>query len=256
MLDLVGEVNGVHDADELRAAFLPALLRVVPADWASYNEVLEGRGPIATLTSPPATLDQHEAWGRSALTNPLIQRYVRTRDGRAYRFSDVVSEDELHALPVYRDFYGPMGVEHQIAFTLPAPRELTIGIALSRSLDKEDFSQVERAMLDLARPHLIQAYRNAQLRPGGDPTLAAAAIGPLPTEALRALGLTLRQAEVLAALAQGRSTEEVAALLAMSPRTVHKHAQAIHARLGVRDRSHAVATAWAAVGTGLAGHRG
>jgi DNA-binding CsgD family transcriptional regulator len=54
---------------------------------------------------------------------------------------------------------------------------------------------------------------------------------------------------VLHALARGRTTNEVADELGISPRTIHKHMQRVNAKLGVRERGQAIATAWAAAGT-------
>src|SRR3954453_18474874 len=54
----------------------------------------------------------------------------------------------------------PQGVLHQIAITLPSQPTLTIGIALN---DERRFTMRDRDLLDLARPHLVGAYRNAQL---------------------------------------------------------------------------------------------
>jgi DNA-binding CsgD family transcriptional regulator len=66
--------------------------------------------------------------------------------------------------------------------------------------------------------------------------------------ALRELGLTDREAEVLHLIVLGRRSEDVAAELRISPRTVHKHVEHIFAKLGVGSRVEAVATVWAAVG--------
>ncbi len=70
----------------------------------------------------------------------------------------------------------------------------------------------------------------------------------LTPEALERLGLSPAEARVLAALARGLSTAEAARELDVSPRTVLKHGERIHRKLGVRDRAQAVATAWAATG--------
>lgn len=48
-----------------------------------------------------------------------------------------------------------LGAEDQIAFGLPGP--MVIGIAMNR--DRRDFSERDRALLDLLRPHLAQAHR-------------------------------------------------------------------------------------------------
>jgi DNA-binding CsgD family transcriptional regulator len=57
------------------------------------------------------------ALDRAVQENPLIERSNRTGDTRPYRFSDVVSQQELHSLALYREFYAELGVEHQIALS-------------------------------------------------------------------------------------------------------------------------------------------
>jgi DNA-binding CsgD family transcriptional regulator len=60
---------------------------------------------------------------------------------------------------------------------------------------------------------------------------------------LRTLGLTRRQSEVLALLAAGKGTVEIAAALYISPVTVRKHFEHVYERLGVHSRGEAVAIA-------------
>ena len=55
--------------------------------------------------------------------------------------------------------------------------------------------------------------------------------------------LTRRQRETLQLLADGHSTDQVARRLALSAETVRSHTKATLARLGARDRAHAVAIA-------------
>lgn len=66
--------------------------------------------------------------------------------------------------------------------------------------------------------------------------------------ALRSLGLTRRQADVLAEALRGQTAAEIADALALSRRTVEKHFEAIYARLGASNRSEAIVTALQAVG--------
>ncbi len=68
---------------------------------------------------------------------------------------------------------------------------------------------------------------------------------PLPSPATLAyLGLSRRQAEVLALVARGHTNGQVAQSLGVSPRTVQKHLEHIFDRLGVRTRAAATARAW------------
>jgi DNA-binding CsgD family transcriptional regulator len=91
----------------------------------------------------------------------------------------------------------------------------------------------------------VRASRIASAYPGLD----ALRLQPLPTapnaDALRAAGLTGRQAEVLALATAGRSTRQIAEALALSPRSVEKDFERIYARLGVSNRTQAVLRALA-----------
>lgn len=140
----------------------PGYRALVPALHVSYNEI-EGDGRVAAaIVEPELPAWSVPVWERYAGENPLLQRYLRTRDGRALRFSDVYSRRQLRELPLYRHFYEPLGVEHQIAFILPSTPRLTIGVALTRA--ERDFGERDRRLLELTRPHMIQAYRAAELR--------------------------------------------------------------------------------------------
>jgi len=57
------------------------------------------------------------------------------------------------------------------------------------------------------------------------------------------LGLSRREAEVLAWVAQGKTDAAIGTILSLSPRTVAKHLEHIYQRLGVENRSAAVALA-------------
>jgi DNA-binding NarL/FixJ family response regulator len=53
--------------------------------------------------------------------------------------------------------------------------------------------------------------------------------------------LTLRESEVLLWITKGKSTPDIAAILALSPRTIEKHLELIFAKLGVANRTAATA---------------
>jgi DNA-binding CsgD family transcriptional regulator len=255
LLDLIGEVHDSLRIEEFRPMLLDALAQAVPADWISLNDIGPDPESTAVLIKPPFEPSAHELFARLAHENPLISRFQRTLDGRAYRFSDVVSADELHALALYREFYGPLGLEYQIAFTLPHQPTRLLGVALSRR--ERDFSDSERDLLNRARPFLIQAYRNAIEHSELVRTLAASRSTPqrLPdpsslSDALIVRGLTPRQAEIVHWIATGHSNLSVARALGISERTVQKHLQRCYRTLGVTTRSEAASLAWSLIEEG------
>jgi DNA-binding CsgD family transcriptional regulator len=65
-----------------------------------------------------------------------------------------------------------------------------------------------------------------------------------PPVALESLGLTEREAEVLAWVAQGKSNPETGIILGMSARTVQKHLEHVFEKLGVESRTAAILRAW------------
>jgi len=245
LLELVGEVCGLLHVEELRRGLLVALKRVLPSDYVSLNEVTPGADDIATVSLPDAPEDQLARWNELAHESPLLQFYLRTQDGRAYRFSDVIEPQQLHELALFREVYVPLGVAHQMAFTLPAPPDRVLAVALSRA--SEDYSDSERAFADRARPFLIQAYLNALAFEALRGAHADARGGPA-TAALRAEGLTRREAEVLRLLALGRSNHHIAGTLGISYRTVGKHLEHAFRKLGVGDRSSAAGRVWELAG--------
>lgn len=241
LLALVGVVLGLLDLAEWREGVLAALARAVPTDYVSINEVADSPEETVSLAHPELPVEFHAAFAEHAHENPLIQRFTTTREGRPYRFSDIVTMEQLEATALYRELYEPLGVRHQIAFTLPALPGRVVGVALSRG--DPDFTDAERDLLDRARPYLIQTYRNAaaygELRAalGTEPTAAQLADG------LTRAGLTRRQADVLGLVVLGASNRDAGLQLEISERTVEKHLQRAFATLGVRTRSGARARA-------------
>lgn len=246
MLALIGDVMGLLDLDELCRGLIVSLREAVPADWCALHELPAELPHTLSLTEPPIPPEFHEAFARYAFQNPLVEHYLRTRDGRATRFSDLITRRQLHRLDLYREVYRPLGVEYQISFNLPSATPRLLGVALSRG--KRDFSTTERDLLNLARPYLIQVYRNAlshtQLRQLAERQILIAD--------LVGLGLTKRQAETLRLVAMGHSDTDAAAALGIESSTVHKHLQNSYRTLGVRSRSQAARVAWATTRSGPA----
>ncbi|HEX3519433.1 MAG TPA: LuxR C-terminal-related transcriptional regulator [Solirubrobacteraceae bacterium] len=241
LVELIGDTFGLLEVDELRWGLLAALRRTTASDFASLNDVGPTPETVVSIIEPDQPSSTFEVWAQYAQENPILSHYQRTGDGGAVRFSDVISETELRRLPIYQQLYAPMGVEHQVAFTLPGAPGRVLAVALSRG--GSDYSDEDCAFLNRARPFLIQAYRNAlafeSLRLGKGDGRSERIV-----EALRSAGLTRREAEVLRMVALGRSNQHIAAVLGISYRTVGKHLEHGFRKLGVGDRSTAAGRAW------------
>jgi DNA-binding CsgD family transcriptional regulator len=238
LLELIGDTHGLLDIEEFRVELIDSLHRAIRCDWVSINEVGPVPGELWAMIKPELPQVTREIFGRYMHQNPLVAYMMESRRGTARRMSEMISVEEYHSTDLYRQFYGQIGLEHQIAFTLPQEPPRLLGVALSRR--RGEFDDADRDLLNEARPYLIQSYRNAvayeRLR-------AAVGTEALVT-ALRAAGLTPREAEVMGLLAQGRSNADLAASLDISTRTGEKHVQNAFAKLGVKTRSQAAAKVW------------
>jgi DNA-binding CsgD family transcriptional regulator len=79
--------------------------------------------------------------------------------------------------------------------------------------------------------------------PGVDAIVLAPAGGALSVQALHAVGLTRREADVLALVADGLTNAGIGMSLGISERTVAKHVQHVNEKLGVGSRTAAAARA-------------
>lgn len=126
-------------------------------------------------------------------------------------------------LGFYAEVWRPHGIEDALRLWLPASPGRARSIYLERS--GPNYTDREKTLLELLRPHLI---RIAGRRDAG-------------RRSNRIGELTEREAEVLAAVADGKTNREIAQLLFVSPHTVRQHLENIFAKLGAHTRAAAVA---------------
>jgi len=242
LLELVADVCGLLDLAELRYGLIDAMRRVLPSDWASLNDIGPGPGEVFAISRPDGEEELYSKFQQYAHENPILQRHLSTLDSRAYRFSDLVTRDELHALPLYREVYARMKIEYQLAFMLPGGPGRVLAIALSRS--ERDYTDAERDFANRARPYLIQAYLNAIAYQSLRAQVPAGAPDAPLVESLMRAGLTPREAQAMKLLALGKSNHHIATALGISHRTVGKHLERGFRKLSVTDRSSAADRVW------------
>jgi len=169
-LELLVEPTSV---EALRRQAVDAIPVVVPSAFTVWNEfdpaTREMATPVISATTvgipdggkeiERAMYDARSVFAAHVDEQPMMQHYARTGDGRPRAISDFYSKEQFRATELYRQFYGPLGVDDQIAFQLPSPT-LVVAITLHRGW--RDFPSRDRLLLNLLRPQLIQALRNAR----------------------------------------------------------------------------------------------
>lgn len=99
-------------------------------------------------------------WEKYSGQHPLVRYVGETGDGQAVKISDFLSPAEYHRLELYREFYQHLGAEDQMCITIRSDHGFLIALAFNRA--RRDFSESDRVKLNLVRPHLLQAYANAE----------------------------------------------------------------------------------------------
>jgi DNA-binding CsgD family transcriptional regulator len=104
--------------------------------------------------------------------HPIAQQMPRTLNG-VHKISDFISQKELHGLEgLYQQFLRSIGMEDQMVFFLPNINSVNWGkfsqldtslVGFSMHRPERNFTERDRLVLNLLRPHLAQAYSNAQL---------------------------------------------------------------------------------------------
>jgi hypothetical protein len=108
LVDCLRVLYEVCDIDTFPQRVVTTLPRLVASDITSYNEVDPRRQRIAFVADPPGSLSDLQGKGLfepHIPEHPLIAWYERTRDGRALKISDFLSQRQFRRLGLYQEFY-------------------------------------------------------------------------------------------------------------------------------------------------------
>ncbi|MGA6973797.1 MAG: helix-turn-helix transcriptional regulator [Candidatus Binatus sp.] len=325
------------------------LPRLIPDCTYGFNETNFVRRRFEILADPTFSQiasDIAENLARLMGQHPMVL-HNRNTDQRALKMSDLISQRQFHRLEIYDAVYRRVPAEYLMTggFRVSPAGDI---VTLAFGREAADFSEDERDLLNLLRPHLEQAYRNAdamtsfqsQLERREESLQEAVAMAvvvvdggkishasrlairwlssffgdgiapnhelpdrlrrwvrfwqasldgkqselntctPLTVESagvrlnirmletsrddevtlllshevtpdrpelLQRLGLAPREAEVLFWISKGKTSREVAMILSITRKTVDKHVERIHRKLGTETRTAAAAIAWSAM---------
>lgn len=228
---LAAMIAEAHDDDPgpmLPWSLLDALGRLIPAedysicdlDVVDEQRVLQQAfvgGEPCIEHGEPAPGDYRPFW---RYYHAFWRGEPPSRAGEVRRWTDRYPGRLLDEQPLYREAFKPAGVKYLMSVGLPAAAGRERNVLFWR-FDEPDFSDLERDLLGLLRPHLTEIYAGAARRRRGV--------------------LTPREWEVVELVAVGHTNAQIAAALFTSLSTVRKHLEHIYDKTGVRTRGAAVA---------------
>jgi DNA-binding CsgD family transcriptional regulator len=231
MLDFLRVALENEGHDPFPEPVLAALRVLIPSASAAYMTWDDRRSSLQLAAEEPArVLDVWDGYcevsGQDPLRGPAPGERPVVPIGRAIRMSDVISPRAYRKLDLYERMARPLGVGYVMKLYFPT-RIGSASVVLDRGV--RDFSDRDRDVLNGLLPHLEALRRRA---------------GAYRTRRVEsdACGvLTMRERQVLRLVAAGYTNPGIAATLYIARGTVRKHLDNIYAKLGVANRSEAVA---------------
>jgi DNA-binding CsgD family transcriptional regulator len=163
----LGEAGSVHGDEPFPCETLAALRRLVPCDIVSYSELDRVRQRELWYGGDPVYDGEQprvDYWDIRHEHPPCYHQEL-TGDFHAVKLSDFMSSRELRHSRIYAEWFRPFGFQHMITVGLDAPLSHTKVFLFHRSGGR-DFTERDRVLLDLLRPHLANLYHAAQTRRG------------------------------------------------------------------------------------------
>lgn len=246
VVDFLGDVARAEPDDAYPPELLLRLEDLIRFDEAGYQEFdtgarrtcfmagIDRSGPYGFGSQEPGCPlepDPEDELYWSSGPCPIVHHRISACDTTAIRLSDLISQTAFHELPVYRDCFRHYDIEYMLDIGLPPQLGRHRSLILFRTAGGRDFSDRDRAVLDLLRPHLERREQLGALRRrmGLDLSRAGAVNG--------ADALTPREREIVALVARGKTNAEIAAELWVAPSTVKKHLENVYGKLGVGRRA-------------------
>jgi DNA-binding CsgD family transcriptional regulator len=233
---IVSDDRGEPPAEGLPPSLLGDLLGLIRCDLVVFeghdsSQQLDWFGQTLPAEAHDPGFDDASFW-KHYWSGPCSYP-ERTGDlRRIIQISDFYSTRQWHSTGAYQDCCKPYGNEHELMLCLPAgpgpatgPRR-TLRLVFIRG-PGPDFSGRDRDLLTVLRPHLHQAYLDAERRRHPTPELTA------------------RQRELLHLVAAGHTNAQIARRLGISEGTVRTHLENIYRLLNVSSRTAAVTRVFA-----------
>ena len=170
----IQQIYTLHDLDTFGPNALSIVSRLVPNDLPVFHSTHVRTRQISSTFLPNCRGFSPElatAANRYATEHPITQHMPLTLTG-AYKVSDFLTQKQLHRRAgIYQQFLRPLNTEDQMFLFLLHPNPLSwvkllqseanlIGFALHRP--QRNFTERDRTVLNLLRPHLYQAHSNAR----------------------------------------------------------------------------------------------
>lgn len=230
-LQFVNQVaDAMGDEDGYVRSSRDGLARLVPCELTTLSicHLASGRRTVHGDATGSIGAAERECFDRHFREHPLVQVHGGQRHPHVHRISDSWSLSAFRGTALYADYYRRIGIDCVLAMPVYQADGWLVSWVLNRR--GRDFSEREAGLLDQVRAPLARFFRQTE----GLARLAPALATPQPSPLAP---LTPRERQVLQWVAAGKTDRDIAQIIGISPRTVHKHLQHVYTKLGVETRT-------------------
>jgi len=233
VLAFVGDVAGLEFDEPYPVCVVARMQDLVHCDDITYQDLDPNAQRFYAVVGPDEVDDDDELYWRVGPC-PISDYRTRTGDLSTVTMSDLIDRRRYHDLPIFREYFRPAGLDHMIDLGLPAVLPRQRSFILFRESGAGDFSERDRAVLEMLRPHLYRLEAYAALRRQLSEALRTQEVFAEPDPYAE---LTSREREIVQLVAEGKTNAQIAVQLWVAPSTVKKHLEHIYAKLGVGRRT-------------------
>lgn len=184
VMGVIREIYSCLNREALPRHLLVAVSRAIPSIHLTYDEIhLRERKVVHTAMPAGAPSEALEVFQKYMHEHPFLNLFypqemevhpfashikksakhhipIHSPEGRAVKFSDVLTTKQFRRLGFYNEFCRLLDIEYQML--LPVIRRPSIASGITFNRDRRDFTERERLILNLLAPHILQAFQNAE----------------------------------------------------------------------------------------------
>ena len=163
LVELYGGVFG-QPFEAFRTAALSLLRRAIPFDAGVWGSGIHSTNHLHTVSLLDFPVSETIVYAERWQAHDIARAAMVAQPGRAMRNEDVMAPDAYRQTALYREYSRPAGIEHALGIVeRDALTDLGELITLFRSDIDQPFSEDDRATLEALSPHLMTAWRQAQI---------------------------------------------------------------------------------------------
>ena len=166
ILEFTKNLYAVQNEDSLIDTFVNGLHTLIQGDVHSYSGTNSRDNTVILRDAPGGpvmTAFQQECYTRFSLQHPSLAYCKQTGDGQAVKVSDFLSLADWKKTDLYNLVYRPHQLSYNLGALLTLSKDNDVMMVFGVSRGRRDFSERDRTIANLLRPHLLQASGNARV---------------------------------------------------------------------------------------------